>query len=133
MCGGGGGWGGGGGLHPGLAALVGRNESLEAVYSVGVNCGVVETVPVHRRSHKERIFVLLCVTVLDVKASVVISCVGNTLLTLLTVSLQNLKSNMYQVRLTEKLSSPAQASGDGCWSWDRNTEHLCRPGWSKKR
>ena len=40
---------------------------------------------------------------------------------------------MYQVRLTEKLSSPAQASGDGYWSWDRNTEHLCRPGWSQKR
>ena len=41
-----------GGLHLGLAALVGRSESLEAVYSVGV----VETVPAHRRSHKRARF-----------------------------------------------------------------------------
>ena len=60
----------------GLAALAGRSESWETVHRVGVDCGVVEMVPVHCHSHREWVFVLLCVTVLDVKASVVVSCVG---------------------------------------------------------
>ena len=68
---GGGGWGGG---HTGLAALIGRNESSETVHGVGMNCGVVETVPVHRCSHKEwSVFVLLRIAiVLGVKASVAV-------------------------------------------------------------
>ena len=55
----------GGGLHSGLAVVAhaGRNEteSLETVHGVGVNCGVVEMVPVHRRSHKKTSFcIALC-------------------------------------------------------------------------
>ena len=68
-------------LRSGLAAVAhaGRNEieTSETVHRVGVNCDDVEMVPIHRHSHKGRVCVLLCVTVLDVKASVfVVSCVG---------------------------------------------------------
>ena len=41
-----------------------------------MNCDEVEMVPVNFHSHKGWGFVLLCVTVLDVKASVVVPCVG---------------------------------------------------------
>ena len=46
---------------------------VETVHRVSVDCGVVGMVPAHCHLHKERVFVLLCVTVLDVKASVVVS------------------------------------------------------------
>ena len=46
------------------------------LFTVSAGSGVVEIVPVHRLSHKERVFVLPCVTVLDVKASLVVPCVG---------------------------------------------------------
>ena len=55
----------------GLAALALRSESLET--GVGMDCGVVEMVPVHCHSYRDLVFVLLCVTLLDVRASVVSS------------------------------------------------------------
>ena len=57
--------------HSGFAAPAGRGYGSETVHRVCVNCDDVEMAPVHRS-----LFVLLCVTVLDVKASVVVSCVG---------------------------------------------------------
>jgi len=47
-----------GGLRTGLAALTGCNESLKTVHKVGMDCGVVEMVPVHHCLHK-RVFMLL--------------------------------------------------------------------------
>ena len=41
-----------------------------------MNRVVVEMVPVDGRSHKERPFVLLCVTVPGVKASLAVCCVA---------------------------------------------------------
>ena len=64
-------------VHSGFVAPAGRGYGSETVHRVGVNCDDVEMVPIHRHSHKGRVCVLLCVTVLDVKASVfVVSCVG---------------------------------------------------------
>ena len=40
----------GGGLHSGLAALAGRSERSKTIDRVGMKNGVVEMVPVHRRS-----------------------------------------------------------------------------------
>ena len=44
---------GGSGLHSGLAGLAGRSESFKTVHRVDVDCGAVERVLIHRRSHKE--------------------------------------------------------------------------------
>ena len=41
-----------GGLHGGLAALAVSNERPKTVHRVSMNCGTVEMVPIHRRSHR---------------------------------------------------------------------------------
>ena len=64
------------GDHTGLEAPVGCSESPKNVHNVGINCGVVEMVPVHHHLHKVGVFILLHVTVLDIKASVVVSCIA---------------------------------------------------------
>ena len=50
------------GAAAGLAALADCNESSKTVHKVSMDCGVAETVSVYCCSHKECVFVLLCVT-----------------------------------------------------------------------
>ena len=68
--------GGGGGGCAVVYRLLLAAVRIRKLFRVGVDCSVVEMDPVQRRSHKERVFVLLCVTVLAVKASVVGPYVG---------------------------------------------------------
>ena len=50
----------GGGLHSGLAALAGCSENSSTVHRVGVNCGVVEMVPVTAVCTKNEFCTALC-------------------------------------------------------------------------
>ena len=42
------------GLPSGLAGFTHNNESSETVHRVGMSCSVVQIVPVHRHSHKDK-------------------------------------------------------------------------------
>ena len=53
-------------LHGGLEAIAACNEGSKSAHRVSMNRVVFETVPVHGRWHKDRVVVLLCVTVLGV-------------------------------------------------------------------
>ena len=43
------------GLHSGLAGVTHHNESSETIHRVGMNCSVVQIIPVHHHSHKDNI------------------------------------------------------------------------------
>ena len=60
-------------LDSGLVAITGHNESLRIVHAVGVNSDVVEMVPIHCPWHKDIFLALLCASVLDVEASIVVA------------------------------------------------------------
>ena len=68
----------GGGLHSGLAALASRSERSKTVHRVGMKNGVVQMVPVHRRSQfsQRRSFCIVLCDSVDAKTSFVVPCVS---------------------------------------------------------